>query len=399
MRPAGRSVSESPLKSPEIWLLQGRNRGDNEQCRVLAESTGYPYRTIKLHTDSWPERRWRRTLLRLTNRPPITFDPPVEAPTQPVWPDVVIAGEKRSAPVARWIKRQSHGQAIVVQVGYPHIRPRRNDLVFSPPQFAVPHGPQYVPLRAPLIDDISDSLDDELLDRWRKEFRDLPRPWTALLVGARTYGYAFDEECVENLARRTNTLRAQTGGSVLAVTSRRTPAYAAEILARSLDDPHYFYAWSPSDTTRNPYRALLKLADSLVVTGDSASMLGEACATGKPVYIFPLLPRVNRDQARDRRLSQFAARHRRNGAQQHGSWLDSLLGWLHYSDIFYFDMDMGRFQKALVDDGYGTFLPEPQHSAPTLSPVNGTSFLRARKAERSAAGQRVRELWQNQSVK
>ena len=32
----------------------------------------------------------------------------------------------------------------------------------------------------------------------------------------------------------------------------------------------------------------LALADALVVTGESASMLAEACATGKPVYIYPL---------------------------------------------------------------------------------------------------------------
>ncbi len=32
----------------------------------------------------------------------------------------------------------------------------------------------------------------------------------------------------------------------------------------------------------------LAIADALVVTGESASMLAEACATGKPVYIYPL---------------------------------------------------------------------------------------------------------------
>jgi hypothetical protein len=35
----------------------------------------------------------------------------------------------------------------------------------------------------------------------------------------------------------------------------------------------------------------LALADALVVTGESASMLAEACATGKPVYIYPLAER------------------------------------------------------------------------------------------------------------
>ena len=36
----------------------------------------------------------------------------------------------------------------------------------------------------------------------------------------------------------------------------------------------------------NPYLALLALADAVLVTGDSANMVGEATATGSPVHIF-----------------------------------------------------------------------------------------------------------------
>jgi hypothetical protein len=35
----------------------------------------------------------------------------------------------------------------------------------------------------------------------------------------------------------------------------------------------------------NPYLGFLALADSIIVTGDSVSMLIEACVTGKPVHI------------------------------------------------------------------------------------------------------------------
>ena len=38
----------------------------------------------------------------------------------------------------------------------------------------------------------------------------------------------------------------------------------------------------------NPYFGYLGLADAIVVTGDSVSMVSEACATGKPVYVFDL---------------------------------------------------------------------------------------------------------------
>jgi mitochondrial fission protein ELM1 len=36
----------------------------------------------------------------------------------------------------------------------------------------------------------------------------------------------------------------------------------------------------------NPYLGLLALADAIVVTSDSVSMVSEACATGRPVHVF-----------------------------------------------------------------------------------------------------------------
>ena len=38
----------------------------------------------------------------------------------------------------------------------------------------------------------------------------------------------------------------------------------------------------------NPYFAYLGAADHIVVTGDSVTMISEACSTGKPVYVVDL---------------------------------------------------------------------------------------------------------------
>jgi mitochondrial fission protein ELM1 len=45
--------------------------------------------------------------------------------------------------------------------------------------------------------------------------------------------------------------------------------------------------WQPTGK-ENPYLGYVATADVLVVTGDSESMLAEAVASGKPVYIYPL---------------------------------------------------------------------------------------------------------------
>ena len=68
-------------------------------------------------------------------------------------------------------------------------------------------------------------------------------------------------------------------------TSRRSTDEATEALLDALGDtPANVFKWG--DEGDNPYMAYLAAADHVIVTGDSVSMCCEACATGKPVYIF-----------------------------------------------------------------------------------------------------------------
>jgi mitochondrial fission protein ELM1 len=70
----------------------------------------------------------------------------------------------------------------------------------------------------------------------------------------------------------------ESGGS-LAVTKKENE----EILRKRLSTvPGFFW----DGTEENPYLGLLALADAIVVTSDSVSMISEACATGKPVHVF-----------------------------------------------------------------------------------------------------------------
>jgi hypothetical protein len=58
-----------------------------------------------------------------------------------------------------------------------------------------------------------------------------------------------------------------------------------EAVFAALDCPAHCYRWRPNDAD-NPYLAYLALADSFIVTVDSASQVVEACVTNKPVYVF-----------------------------------------------------------------------------------------------------------------
>jgi len=67
----------------------------------------------------------------------------------------------------------------------------------------------------------------------------------------------------------------------MATPSRRTPPDLAGAAREAVGDGFFW-----DGTGDNPYPAMLALADALLVTGDSANMVGEATATGAPVHVF-----------------------------------------------------------------------------------------------------------------
>lgn len=103
------------------------------------------------------------------------------------------------------------------------------------------------------------------------------------MIGGSTARQAFSLEHARRLLSGLRRLRA--AGVSLAITpSRRTPGPVADLLQNEFSGDPLVFQWDM--TGDNPYRGLLGLADRLVVTSDSVSMISEALATQHPVEIF-----------------------------------------------------------------------------------------------------------------
>jgi mitochondrial fission protein ELM1 len=128
---------------------------------------------------------------------------------------------------------------------------------------------------------------EEARARWQSLFAGAPAPRVGLLVGGHAPNYRLGEDCARELGRRVRELVGAAGGSLFVTTSRRTPAAAVRALERELGGAARFHRFAPGQPSdANPYLGYLALADAFVVTGESASMLSDACATGKPVFIY-----------------------------------------------------------------------------------------------------------------
>jgi len=90
----------------------------------------------------------------------------------------------------------------------------------------------------------------------------------------------FTGDDLGRIAEALRAIRAQ-GFSLMVTPSRRTPPELAEAARAGVGDGFFW-----DGTGENPYVSMLALADALLVTGDSANMVGEAAATGAPVHVF-----------------------------------------------------------------------------------------------------------------
>jgi hypothetical protein len=183
----------------------------------------------------------------------VTLDRRRSDPLEPPWPDLVIGASRRSAPVARWIKKQSGGRARLVHLLHAQAPLHHFDLIVTMPQYRLPRRPNVMHVTGAL-NRVDPRQMEAAATRWRERFQHLPRPWIGLLVGGDSSAYRFDPGTAVRLGREASRLAQDEGGSLLVSTTPRTPADSTEALVRSLDVPHFMYRWR-RDNSENPYRS------------------------------------------------------------------------------------------------------------------------------------------------
>jgi mitochondrial fission protein ELM1 len=266
---------------PRVWVLASPHAGDNTQLTALADALGWPYVVKQLLYNR------REPLLRLLSRPALAgVDRDRSSPMLPPWPELVICAGRGAEAVSFWLKQHRNPKLRIVFVGTPWSDPARFDLVITTPQYNLGDAPNILQNPLPVHDMTTAKLEREAR-RWAGRLAHLPEPRIAVLVGGSSGPYLFTAQSAERLAREASELANWLKGSLLVTTSARTSRQAADVLARSIDAPNFFYRWGDA-ADDNPLHAFLGLSAYTIVTADSISMLSEATATGRSIAMFDI---------------------------------------------------------------------------------------------------------------
>jgi hypothetical protein len=272
-----------------VWVLADDRAGNVAQSVGVAEALGMPFSRIEVRYDilgALPNVFRAAGLLGVTRDFRATLTPP--------WPELVIGAGRRTAPVARWLKRRCGCRLVqIMDPGWPG---RADfDLIAAPMHDGAPRGSNAIPTVGS-CHRVTPSLLASEENRWKERLASLSPPYLLLVVGGDTKSHPFGVEHARQLVTHSLRLAEAMGATILVTTSRRTRPEVEAVIVQAMPQSSSVYCWRQG--AENPYIAFLARADAIVVTGDSMSMCSEACATGCPVYLFAPPGLVNAKYAR-----------------------------------------------------------------------------------------------------
>jgi uncharacterized protein len=259
------------------WILADHGKiGTYSQCLGIAQALGLE----AIFKSMRPRLPWRLLPPQLWFGA-IHSQTPGHDPLTPPWPDVLIASGRVSAAPALAIKeRNKNCFTIILQD--PYLDVRHFDSVIVPYHDHL-SGPNVISMLGALH-----RLNEKEIKAAAKAYPH-PKgvPLTTVLLGGNTRHTHYQESDMKALADALIAI----GGHCFITPSRRTAPELLHMLKKHLKDLSY-EIWDGSG--ENPYLAYLGLADQIIVTQDSVSMISEACFTGKPVYIWQVEKNYNK---------------------------------------------------------------------------------------------------------
>lgn len=267
--------ADSTAASAHAWIITDGKTGMDVQARGVADALGITYDMKRVD----PSGIWAMTAPWGPVAPAERFGQP-GSQFAPPWPAIAIATGRASIPYIRALRRRAGNQTYTVVLQDPKTGPGTADLIWVPGHDRRRGANVITTLTAP------HSFTPQRLAALRSDMPPaiaaLPTPRIAIILGGKNGVYTFTDADDDRIGAALASL-GRLGASFIITPSRRSH----QRLIRVVDEatagrPRILW----NGEGNNPYPQFLAHADALIVTADSVNMCGEACASGRPVFVF-----------------------------------------------------------------------------------------------------------------
>ena len=258
-----------------VLVLSSGKAGHEANCLGVVEALGAPY-DLRVVSP-------RPFFARLSPYGPLD---PQDRPGRPgslfagPSPDIVIACGRITVPYMRAVKRMAGDDVFTVFLQDPRFWRGVMNLIWAPEHDGLVGANVISTLTSP--HPFSPARLAAARTAPDPRIAALPRPRAAVILGGPSGAHDFAPADVARLSEAAAAI-VDAGYSVMATPSRRTPPALIDAVRRGVGNAPAFL-WDGAGA--NPYGQILAHAEAILVTGDSVNMVGEATATGAPVYVF-----------------------------------------------------------------------------------------------------------------
>ncbi|MDA9177724.1 mitochondrial fission ELM1 family protein [Candidatus Pelagibacter sp.] len=208
--------------------------------------------------------------------------------------DVIISCGRKSVIPSIYLKNTSNKKVFNVHIQDPKVDLTHFDFIVAPEHDAI-EGPNVITTKG-AIHYLAENEINENKDYLNSFIKKDKRKIWALILGGPTKYYDYSKKNIKHIFTILYKLLKKNDFQLVVIPSMRTPINTIHYSKEFFGDNHTVIM----DVDKKAYLSALAIAENIIVTCDSSSMISEAALTGKPIYVANILPKKN-----DKRFQRF----------------------------------------------------------------------------------------------
>ena len=201
--------------------------------------------------------------------------------------DIIISCGRKSVIASIFLKKNNKKKIKNIHIQDPKVNFQNFDYIISPEHDEL-KGDNILISKGAIHYLTSSEINEKknyLLNRISKEKKII-----TLILGGPTKYYAYSNQNILNIFSKISKQILNNNFQIIVIPSNRTPIKTIELAKKFFSEEHLII----EKVDKDAYLSSLGVADYIIVTCDSSSMISEAALTGKPIYV-AMIPPSKRD--------------------------------------------------------------------------------------------------------
>ena len=208
--------------------------------------------------------------------------------------DIIISCGRKSVIPSIHLKNVANRKVFNIHIQDPKVNLNHFDFIVAPEHDAL-DGQNVINTKG-AIHYLTEKEINENKDYLKSFIKNDERKIWTLILGGPTKYYDYSIKNMKHIFSSIDELLKKHYFQLVVIPSMRTPIKTINYAKECFGDDHTIIM----DVDKKAYLSVLAIAEKIIVTCDSSSMISEAALTGKPIYIANISPKKN-----DKRFQRF----------------------------------------------------------------------------------------------